>query len=98
MCSPTCAGCGYVLTDHVPGTTTCVACEAEREPTCVGCHKPASEIKECQGEATVEGLTPAEWVRECEGTYNPQTNHFACTACYIRMGMPTAADRGWKAP
>jgi hypothetical protein len=38
-----------------------------------------------------------DYVRWSEGTYNSTNGHFACTSCYVRMGMPTAAG-GWKAP
>jgi hypothetical protein len=65
-------------------------------PTCAGCGRTPIEIGEYKHNG--EGLTADEFVRQEEGTYNPDTNHFACTECYIRMGMPTAAGRGWKAP
>jgi len=32
-----------------------------------------------------------------EGTYNPDTNHFACDECYIAIGCPSLAT-GWVAP
>lgn len=66
-------------------------------PSCVGCGKAAEDIAECRNEAAVEGLTPAEWVQYNEGTYSSHTNRFACTECYIRMGMPSSPG-GWKAP
>ena len=28
------------------------------------------------------------YVRENEGTYNPDTGYFYCTDCYIKIGMP----------
>lgn len=43
-------------------------------------------------------VTPTHYVVHEEGTYNPETGHFACTECYIAIGQPTAPPPGWKAP
>lgn len=67
-------------------------------PTCIGCGKHPGELSEYVHQSEVEGMTPDDFVRELEGTYNPETGRFACTECYIAMGMPTAPGRGWKAP
>jgi len=40
---------------------------------------------------------PDRYVIENEGTYNPESGHFACTDCYIKLGMPSS-PRGWRAP
>lgn len=37
------------------------------------------------------------WAWYHEGTMNWENGHFACTECYIQMGMPSS-PRGWKAP
>ena len=37
-------------------------------------------------------MTPDRYVRIEEGTYNPETDTYACTDCYIAMGMPTASS------
>jgi hypothetical protein len=42
-------------------------------------------------------MTPEQYVRSEEGTFNLKNGHFACTACYINIGMPSS-PRGWKAP
>ena len=55
---------------------------------CIGCHKEPNEIPEYVSMAKIERLTPGEYVREQEGTYNPNNGHFWCTECYIREGMP----------
>ena len=47
--------------------------------------------------ATIEGTT-ADRQAKLDGTYNMETNHFACTECYEHMGRPTAPWPGWKAP
>lgn len=66
------------------------------EPTCCECKLPASQIEEYVMEADAEGITPAQAARD-DGTYNPVSNRFACTRCYIAMGMPSGPG-GWKAP
>jgi hypothetical protein len=72
----------------------------DQEPTCAYCGKPASELEEYQDLAKDEGYdSPAEAVRNEEGTYNRESNRFACTACYIKIGMPSLPHpQQWKAP
>ncbi len=67
------------------------------EPTCFKCGKKASEITEYI-DACEKWQTPGQYVRSEEGTYNPRTNHFCCTRCYIDIGMPSRPGGGWKAP
>lgn len=77
---------------------------ADGEPYCFRCGKPASSF----GEYRDEDLTDAQgvvyslaaaYVRREEGTYNPETNRFACDACYIAIGMPVGPlGAGWQAP
>lgn len=43
------------------------------------------------------GETPAEYIRENEGTYNRTNGHFLCDECYIAAGMPTISG-GWICP
>ena len=43
------------------------------------------------------GISRSDVVRQEEGTYNPDTNTFACDRCYAAIGWPTH-PRGWKAP
>jgi hypothetical protein len=66
-------------------------------PICIGCNKQPHEIDEYIEMAEAEGCTPEQFVRSEEGTFNPASGHFACTICYIEMGMP-ASPEGWKAP
>lgn len=68
-----------------------------RKYVCVRCLKSPGELTEYREVAKREGMTPEEFVRTNEGTLNPANGHFACTACYIAMGMPTT-KRGWRAP
>lgn len=65
--------------------------------TCIGCGKQPHELPEYIEHAEIEGVTPEEFVRVEEGTFNPDTGHFCCTPCYIDKGMPTSPT-GWKAP
>lgn len=66
------------------------------EPMCFNCHKAASEIPDVVQWAEIEEMTPADYARE-DGTYNRSTNRFACTDCYIAIGMPSSPN-GWVAP
>ena len=70
-------------------------------PTCFACGKSPAQILEYVGASDPENygyrISPDDYVRREEGTYNPQTNRFACTSCYIDAGEPTTAT-GWKAP
>jgi hypothetical protein len=64
---------------------------------CIGCGKTPDQIEEYIDAASALDMTPAEYVRSEEGTFNPDNGHFACTGCYIAMGMPSS-PRGWIAP
>ena len=65
---------------------------------CVRCGKEPHEIAEYVYCGKQEEMTPAEYVREEEGTLNHKTGYFACTDCYIAMGQPTGGTRGrWRA-
>lgn len=64
---------------------------------CIGCNKQPHEIEEYTEMASDEGMTPEQYVRSEEGTFNRENGHFACTTCYINMGMPSS-PRGWTAP
>ena len=66
-------------------------------PYCIGCHKTATEIDEYKDIAADEGMSPNEYVRSEEGTYNRENGHFLCTDCYVKAGCPSS-PRGWIAP
>lgn len=68
-------------------------------PTCQGCGKPASELPEYISGAEMEEMTPDEYCKSQEGTYNHSNGHFLCSPCYIKAGMPSLPGRrGWKCP
>lgn len=67
------------------------------EPFDPGCGRYASQIPGLGEFAEDANLSRADYVRREEGTYNPDTNHFLCDACYITAGMPTSST-GWKCP
>lgn len=67
---------------------------AEGEPYCFRCGRPASSFPEYRNFTDVEAVA---YVRQEEGTYNPETNRFACDGCYIAIGMPSGPN-GWMAP
>ena len=60
------------------------------EPRCMECGRSASEIDEYVDNP--EGMGAAEFART-DGTYNPITDHFWCTECYVRIGMPLGKAR-----
>lgn len=70
---------------------------APPRPLCIGCNKHPSEIEEYCDEEVTDGMTPDDYVRSEEGTYNPENGHFLCTGCYCDAGMPSS-PRGWQAP
>jgi len=58
---------------------------------CVGCGKAAADIQEYVDMTAPEygGFESADQaVRYNEGTWNRKNNHFWCTECYIKAGMP----------
>ncbi|MBW2037426.1 MAG: hypothetical protein JRI41_08110 [Deltaproteobacteria bacterium] len=55
---------------------------------CRICGKEPKQIGEYIHAAEEEGISPEEYVREEEGTYNQFTELFYCTECYIKIGMP----------
>lgn len=67
-------------------------------PVCFRCGQSPGRMDEYVGPAAEEGMDVDAYVREEEGTYNPKTNTFACTPCYVAIGAPTAPGEGWKAP
>lgn len=64
---------------------------------CIGCNKEPHEIQEYIEIANEESMTPEEYVKCEEGTFNKENGHFTCTSCYIKMGMPSS-PQGWTAP
>lgn len=65
------------------------------EPSCPYCGRMASDIPSVAGFAAEEEISLAEFAR-WDGTYNSETNHFACDECYVTMGAPSTPS-GWKA-
>jgi len=59
------------------------------ETICTGCNKKPDEIEEYVELAEEENVTPDEYVKHEEGTYNNRNGHFLCTSCYIKAGMPS---------
>jgi hypothetical protein len=65
-------------------------------PHCLRCGKTPAQLDEYTLPAKDEDMTPDEYVRDQEGTYNPDNNLFACTECYVELGCPSA-PHGWIA-
>jgi hypothetical protein len=74
-----------------------VMCKFYPEPVCIGCNKTPEQIDEYKYGAQEYDISPNQYVRSEEGTYNPANGHFMCTNCYINAGQP-ATSTGWKAP
>lgn len=68
----------------------------EGEIFCAGCGKRPHELPEYLEPAKEENITPAEYVRLEEGTFNPENGHFLCTPCYVAAGQPSSPN-GWRA-
>lgn len=66
-------------------------------PVCTGCNKTPNQIDEYVDAGMEEFMTPNQYVREEEGTYNKTNGHFLCTSCYIDAGCPSS-NTGWVAP
>lgn len=65
---------------------------------CFNCGLPSRSFPEYRDLAEAEGLSSTEaYVQMEEGTYNPDTNRFACDECYVEIGMPSSPN-GWQAP
>jgi hypothetical protein len=63
---------------------------------CIYCKRNPEEIPDCVDNPE-QDPDPTHFVIENEGTFNHGNGHFACTDCYIAIGMP-ASPRGWRAP
>ncbi len=66
-------------------------------PICVYCGKRPHELEEYTKAAAELEMSPDDYVRLEEGTYNHANGHFACTDCYIEIGQPSSRS-GWVAP
>ncbi len=66
-------------------------------PRCNGCSKCPDELEEYRWAVEDTEMSPDEFVRLEEGTYNTENGHFLCTDCYISAGQPSG-PRGWTAP
>lgn len=73
--------------------------EPAMKPVCIGCGKTPEQLCEYTDPQIIGDMTPDNYVRTEEGTYNRTNGHFACSICYIAMGMPAKRypDR-WIAP
>lgn len=55
---------------------------------CIDCGKKPEEIKYIVNNAKADKVTPDEWIKENEGTFNRENNKFYCDPCYIAAGTP----------
>jgi hypothetical protein len=55
---------------------------------CAGCHHEPHQLSEFIFAAKDENMTPEEYIKTEEATFNVDNNLFYCTACYIKAGMP----------
>lgn len=60
---------------------------------CNGCGRTPDQISEYILAGQDEDMTPEEFVRQEEGTFNPDNGHFWCTSCYIQADMPLGVGR-----
>lgn len=64
---------------------------------CAVCGREPKDIGEYQMFASLEEMTPDEYVWLEEGTLNRKTGQFVCTDDYLRIGSPSS-PRGWTVP
>lgn len=64
---------------------------------CGRCGRAPWQLTEFVDAAAVNGVSPNEYVRDEEGTYDPASNRFLCTECYVAVGQPSLFARQWKA-
>ncbi|CDQ17972.1 hypothetical protein [Halobacillus karajensis] len=55
---------------------------------CIRCQREPKEIQEYVDQANEMEMSPHEYVRMDEGTYDIRTDMFCCTKCYVQMGAP----------
>jgi len=55
---------------------------------CCICGKEPKQIDEYRIEAKFLRMTPDNYVKREEGTYNAEKDTFCCTDCYIKTGSP----------
>ncbi|SHJ53500.1 hypothetical protein SAMN02745163_02087 [Clostridium cavendishii DSM 21758] len=55
---------------------------------CKCCGRKPSEIEEYIEMVECGEYKTAELAAKDDGTYNPSTEKFLCTSCYIKVGMP----------
>lgn len=74
------------------------------EVLCIRCRRPPVLIEEYRDAVADQGIavnmiTCLAYVITEEGTYNMTSGHYACTECYIALGMPVG-EKGqrWTAP
>jgi hypothetical protein len=67
------------------------------EIRCIRCDRTPDQIDEYVEAARDMDVSPWEYVRREEGTFNWRNGHFACTDCYLDMGAPSSPT-GWVAP
>lgn len=64
---------------------------------CLECGLTPEQLTEYIFAARSEETTPEQFVLENEGTFNPETQKFWCTSCYIKIGMPLGLARdSWR--
>lgn len=58
---------------------------------CKICHNEPKDIEEYVFQPIIYPQyydSPEDYVRKEEGTFNPKTELFYCTDCYVKIGMP----------
>lgn len=66
------------------------------KPICKGCGKFPNEIYEYTDMAEALQITPDEYVKEYEDTYDPRLQKFFCTDCWVKAGCPVQTPEGMR--
>lgn len=58
------------------------------DPRCVRCNRHPADVPDVVLAALQNGMHPAEFTREGDGSFNKHDNVFWCIECYIALDMP----------
>jgi hypothetical protein len=62
---------------------------------CNGCKKRPDQIDDIRESASANRMTPLDYVKVLEPTFNKGNGHFMCTDCYMDAAI---TDPAWRAP
>lgn len=64
---------------------------------CAKCNREPKDIPEYRDDYKEYGASSPDAMAREDGTFNPDSNSFVCTECYVGIGCPSS-PHGWTAP